>query len=101
MSSANADVDQSTNGDEFIAGTDPTNEASFFAITNASPIVGGFVMSWESVTGRVYSVNWTDGLTNSFQALETDIAYPRSSYTDTLHAAESKVFYDLEVKLAE
>ena len=56
---------------------------------------------WEAITDRVYSVNWTDDLTNGFQALETEIAYPRSSYTDTLHAAETKAFYGLEVKLAE
>jgi len=101
LASANADVDSSNNGDEYIAGTDPTNAASFFSITNTSAIAEGFVMRWEAVTGRVYGVNWTATLTNGFEALETDIAYPRSSYTDTLHAAETKAFYYLEVKLAE
>jgi parallel beta-helix repeat protein len=101
LASANADVDSSNNGDEYIAGTDPTNAASFFSITNTSAIAEGFVMRWEAVTGRVYGVNWTATLTNGFEALETDIAYPISSYTDTLHAAETKAFYFLEVKLAE
>jgi len=101
VTSANADMDSSNNGDEFIAGTDPTNSASFFAITNAAAIPEGFVVQWDGVAGRVYTVNWTDTLTNNFQVLETEIAYPQNSYTDTLHTAEATAFYDMEVKLSE
>jgi hypothetical protein len=101
MASVDTDMDLSNNGDEFIAGTDPTNSASFFAITNASANPEGFVVQWEGVAGRVYAVNWANALSNNFQALATEIAYPQDSYTDTLHSAEASAFYELEVKLSE
>ncbi len=101
LASANGDADPADNGSEYIAGTDPTNSASFFSITNTAAVAEGFVLEWEAVAGRVYSVNRRDSLTNSFQTLETAIAYPQGSYTDTNLTVAAQSFYQLGVMLAE
>ncbi len=95
----NSDGDDLTDREEFIAGTLPNDNTSFFAVSNAVPSQSGFVLNWHAVEGRVYSVLWADSLTNSFQMLTNGIAYPQNSYTDTVHAAESGGFYNLKVEL--
>lgn len=92
------DSDWYNNLSEYIAGTDPLDPASLLSVSN-SAATNGFVITWNSVTSRTYSVFWTDNLlTNSFQALEVDVNYPRGSYTDTVHAVESTGFYKVEVE---
>lgn len=83
----------------YIAGLNPTNPQSFFKMT-ADASGNGFVVNWDSITGRVYGVNWANNLTNSFQALETNIVWPQSSYTDTVHDADSHSFYKINIRLA-
>ena len=104
----NADPDQDGPGyggpgknyHEWIMGTDPTNAHSILKLAQPWEIPGeGYVIDWSSVSGRVYTVEWTDHLTNSFQTLETDITHPQNSYTDTTHNAESGGFYNLKVEL--
>ncbi len=100
----NPDADVSSNESEFIAGTDPTNAASYFQATAATAEVGGkahFVIEWTAATGRVYNVYWKPSLTDEFQPLETGIAYPQHSYTDTVHSAESSGFYRVVVMRAD
>jgi hypothetical protein len=95
------DADGLNNLEEYVAGTDPTNAASFFAITNTTKIASGFVLDWSpSTEDRVYSVLWSDALSesNSFEVLESNLLYPKSSYTDTTHQVESEGFYKVEVK---
>ncbi|MDF7798363.1 choice-of-anchor Q domain-containing protein [Pontiellaceae bacterium B1224] len=101
LPSENNDNDAAPNGDEYIAGTNPTNAASFFAVTNAVPSAEGFVVQWDAVEGRSYSVWWSDALTNDFQRLETDLPYPINSFTDTVHNTEDASFYQLEVELED
>jgi len=97
--SSNTDGDLFENLAEFIAGTDPTNSASFFRIGAAEHNGFGYEVYWNSVHGRAYDILWTDNLTNSFQPLELNIPYPQNSYTDTVHAAEGEGFYSIDVKL--
>ena len=62
------DGDGMTNYEEFVAGTDPTDALSFFAITSvqievvADPETDGFALQWPSVKGRVYTVYAADAL---------------------------------------
>ncbi|MEI6893005.1 MAG: fibronectin type III domain-containing protein [Pontiella sp.] len=42
--------------EEYVAGTDPTDAASVLAINSMSNSVGGFVISWQSVEGKNYSI---------------------------------------------
>lgn len=93
------DGDFSPNLTEYIAGTDPTNGNSRFEVSTFSTLPSGKIINWEPVTGRVYSVMWTDHLANGFQVLTNGITHPQSSYTDTVHTAEGGGFYNLKVEL--
>jgi hypothetical protein len=99
ISSEDTDNDGFSNLQEYISGFNPTNAASFFSTTNFLAQTNGFVVQWQAVSGRVYSINWTTNLLNSFQSLETNILWPQSSYTDTLHRFESEGFYRIRVDI--
>jgi hypothetical protein len=101
VAGADSDGDGFSNAQEYISGFDPTNGASFFNVTESGREPGGFVVRWNAVSGRVYSVNRTTNLTDSFQALETNIVWPQASYTDTVHDTEARNFYKVNVQLAE
>ncbi len=96
--SADADLDGQSNLDEYIAGTIPTNAASRFAMELVQQIPEGFVVKWNAVDGRVYDVLWTPSLDRGFQILETGLAAPINSYTDTVHMAESSGYYMVTVR---
>lgn len=91
------DSDLQNNLNEYIAGTDPTNPASFFGVTNYS--TGSFIVEWPSVEGREYRVLWAQSLSNGFQQIGPVMEHPQNSYTDTLHSADSSGFYKVEVQL--
>ena len=98
QSNAHGDSDLFTNLEEYIAGTDPTNGASFFAVTNG--LAGSsFVVEWPSVSAREYAVFWAESLTNVFLQQGDMIDHPQNSYTDTAHSVESSGFYKVEVQL--
>jgi len=100
---ADSDGDGENNLSEYISGHVPTNPASFFSITNIDVNATNdfsFVLSWETLAGRVYGVNWADSLTNSFTNISGDLPYPVGSYTDTVERAGSQHFYRIDVKLA-
>jgi hypothetical protein len=93
----NGDDDSFNNLEEFIAGTDPTRTDSAFIITNAQQVAEGFRLEWDSVSGRVYQVEWTPSLTNSFQPLGDEIPWPSASCLTT---NTTQGFFRLNVKLA-
>jgi len=76
----------------YIAGLNPTNPTSFFALEALEPL------QWTAVTGRVYTIYWTSNLVDGFGApWKTNIT--DGVYTDTTHTAEEKGFYKIEVEL--
>ena len=93
-----AEADQDLDGlkawQEYIAGTDPTNKASCLRVTEGPRNV----ISWNAVSGRVYSVYWTTNLMNGFQPLGMNIAWPQSSFTNP--TAASRGYYKIDVRLA-
>ncbi|HKL22945.1 MAG TPA: hypothetical protein VJ904_14150, partial [Tichowtungia sp.] len=94
------DGDGLNNQSEYIAGTNPADKESRFKVNFVQTAdKNGFVLTWNSVTGRVYSVYWKRGLSEGFQPLETGIRYPQNSYTDSVHQAESCGFYKVGVEL--
>lgn len=94
-----SDKDGFNNIAEFIAGTNPTNPAAFFSVTdNALSTTGGFVVEWISVPDRQYSVMWSRDLNQDFQLLETGLEHPQNSYTDTVHGADSQIYYKVNVQ---
>ncbi len=93
------DGDGQSNIEEYIAGTNPTNAASLFKATKVWRAPVGTVVEWVSVTGRVYSVLWSSIPSASWDVLQSGIAHPQHSYTDTVHTAEDKGFYKVDVKM--
>jgi len=99
---ADTDGDQISNAAEMTAGTDLFDKESKFKVTETTRDgTGHYVLHWNAVDGRVYSIEWTPVLTESFQSLENEIAAPQNSWTDTVHGVATKGFYRLGVRLAD
>ena len=78
-----ADVNADTDGDgqtdlaEFQAGTDPTNSASAFRIVAIAPDGDDIMITWTTVGGKKYAVQFADGAyTNGFTEFEPIIIAP-------------------------
>ncbi len=86
----------------YIAGIDPTDKNAFFNITSFDLVQNNFIVRWNAISGRVYSVDWSTNLLNDeFGSLAKDLAYPQSSYTDTVHDVETEKFYRINVQLEQ
>jgi hypothetical protein len=90
------DADGADNFHEWIAGTIPTNSASYFLVTpvESSPS-GGAIIRWPSATNRTYSIEWSTNLAGGFNPLAQDLPAtpPENCYTDTVHTSEETLFY--------
>ena len=89
------DRDRSCNRDEYICGTDPTNAASRFVIEGCRATV----LNWTAVSGRVYSVYWTDDLRKPFVRIATRLAYPVDRYADEVQRSGRHHYYRIDVEL--
>jgi hypothetical protein len=89
------DHDQFSNLQEQIAGTNPTNGLSRFAVEGIQVPV----LSWTAVPGRSYSVYWTDDVSRPFIPIAWGLEYPQSSYTDVLHGTHENNFYYISVEM--
>jgi hypothetical protein len=94
------DFDGQDNLAEYVAGTIPTNSDSLFQIVEPGFVPGiGFVLHWPTASNRIYNVHWTGNLVyTDFQPLETNMAFPCSSATDTTHNAQSSGYYRIDVR---
>ena len=96
----NPDGDALDNGSEYIAGTDPTDPESVFAVSSflPNPSAVETILGWSSAAGRIYSISWTSNLVNGFSLIQDNLAFPINSYTDTTERAESSNFYQIKVR---
>lgn len=93
------DGDGMATGDEYLAGTDPFDARSRFAVAgNFADATDGVVLDWSSVSGRVYDVYWATNLLHSFVPVQTDIAWPQSSYTSPVPSHAGNGFYKIKVR---
>jgi PKD repeat protein len=81
----------------YIAGLNPTNAQSVFALSSQQ-VASQRLLQWSAVSGRVYGVYWTTNLMNSFQPLETNILWPQNSWTGLVSGSQGD-FYKLQVEL--
>lgn len=96
------DGDGHTNLEEFIAGMNPVNSTSVFHVVSQPMNGTNYVITWESIDGREYSI-WSRGdLTlGGFTLLEPGITYPVNTYTDAVDQVQGLRFYKMDVKLTE
>ena len=97
-----SDGDGHSNLEEFISGMNPINSTSVFHVVSL-PIDGtNYVVTWDSIEGREYSI-WSRGnLTmGGFTLLDSGIPYPVNAYTDTVDQVQGLRFYKVDVKLVE
>jgi hypothetical protein len=100
---ADADSDQLSNLSEYIAGTDPTNSASYLHITQIECEDNGngvqTTLHWSpSVEGRIYGVSWTTNLVDGFE--DTGLfALPYPADQLVIDKSLSGAFYKINVHL--
>ena len=90
-----ADGDGLSNIDEYLAGTDPSDDASCFKV--AQRIQGDEVfLEWGPVcSNRTYTLLFAPDLSQPFQVLETDLPYTQNRYTN--HISGGTATYRVEV----
>jgi hypothetical protein len=105
LTAADDDVDNDGDGllswEEYVAGTSPTNASSVLAITAGENLGGGdFVITWQSVEGKTYSIVTNLNLTVGTPGVSASgiIGLPsETSHTTTVSDAEA-VFYKIGVE---
>ncbi|NCC53000.1 MAG: hypothetical protein EOM20_17555, partial [Spartobacteria bacterium] len=96
------DHDQAATWAEYVAGTNPTNTASVFhvdlATTNRPPVI----ISWPSVTGRLYTLEYTTDASAPYSTLGAASNIPATpawnTYTNTGVTNAANLFYRVKVK---
>lgn len=95
------DHDDLSNWDEYVAGTNPTDPQSRFAILRvlADPL-GGVRVQWSSVAGKFYTVQRSGDLLSGFTGLQARLAAtaPLNSFRDTSATGAGPYFYRLLVE---
>ncbi len=88
------DGDGFTNLQEFQLGTNPKSGSSFFkaTLTPAEGSPGSFEITWNSVAGKAYVIEWSPDLATPFSAIRT-VTATAASTTETIAAGESLGFY--------
>ena len=103
VASADPDTDGADNLAEYISGHNPTNSDSVFEVTTFTPPTTNstdVIITWDSVTGRIYNVDWNFSLLSGvFTNISGDLPYPANSYTDRVERAGSPNFYRIDVRL--
>ncbi len=99
-----SDGDAQFDVEEIIAGTNPTNSAAFFSVRGApaGPPAPGFVVAWQGVTGRVYTLSsCTDMPSPAWTNISGAVSLPGTegpmSVTDAVAGAEFR-YYRIGVK---
>jgi hypothetical protein len=107
--SCNAEIDSDNDGfsnrEEYIAGMHPLNSSSYFHVVDHTVQLDGgtnYVLRWDAVEGREYSIWTTYNLVYlDFDLLKTGIGYPRNSYTTAVEQVQNAHFYKVGVQLIE
>ncbi|MBW8780362.1 MAG: discoidin domain-containing protein [Verrucomicrobia bacterium] len=98
--SADPDGDGLTNGQEFAAGTDPTNTSSVLKVTDIAVGGGNITVSFPTVPGKTYRVERSDTLqAGSWSVLQDNITGTGGIFrvTDGGAAGQSKRFYRIVI----
>jgi hypothetical protein len=96
--SGDEDNDGQTNADELIAGTDPLNANSRFAIETILATPSGFTLTWTPVPGKTYAVEACEDLSiGDWLPIPNATGLTNGTYTDSVISPFRK-FYRLVVQ---
>jgi hypothetical protein len=96
--SGDEDNDGQNNADELIAGTDPLNPSSRFAIKTIEASPGGFTLTWTPVPGKTYTVEACEDLSiGDWLPIPNATGLTNGTYTDSVISPLRK-FYRLKVQ---
>ncbi|MEN7972501.1 MAG: S8 family serine peptidase [Verrucomicrobiota bacterium] len=107
VATADSDGDGADNLTEYISGYDPTDSNSVFKVTSFTVPESGsspFIITWNPVEGRLYSVDYASGLVYpGFDGIlgATNLPYTQNSYTDTVERTSQQNFYRVDVRLEQ
>jgi len=97
-----SDGDGMNNWQEFIAGTIPTNAASFLAMNSAYPQRGlnWVIVKWQSVNTRTYYLQRSSDLIGGFSTIQSNIVGQAGTtlYFDSTATNSSQYFYRIGVQ---
>ncbi|MEI6644801.1 MAG: cohesin domain-containing protein [bacterium] len=102
---ADPDGDGMDNDAEYKAGTDPNDRFSVFKITHSEAVpaldkpCAGFMVKWQSVTGKRYRVERTTDLRSAFEPIATGVEAvpPENTYMDLSATNAPACFYRITV----
>ena len=97
-----SDGDGMNNWQEWIAGTNPTNAASFLEILSLSNSVSGSTVTWQSVGGKTYFLQRSTNLAMqpAFSSIQSNLTSQAdtTSFTDTTATNGDLFFYRVGVQ---
>jgi len=99
---ADSDADGMSNLEEYLAGTHPDDDTSYLGFTElpVSGVPGEFLVRWQSVSGRWYTVEAATNLSSGFDSIiETNIPAtpPENVHTDNT-ATVGQRFYRIKLE---
>jgi len=101
VAQADGDLDGFSNLSEYVAGTDPTNNASCLMMRAMEPDPAGIAISWSSVSNRTYALWFSTNLTNetSYTSVTSGIPAdpPMNRFVDEDTTGLSRGFYKIGV----
>ncbi|MDF7799282.1 lamin tail domain-containing protein [Pontiellaceae bacterium B1224] len=92
---ADPDLDGQNNLQEYIAGTIPTDNSSYFAVQALAPPA----LSWNAVEGRTYTIFRAENLNEPFVEIATVTNSP--FFDSSVNPAQSSCYYRITAELVE
>lgn len=98
VAEADPDGDGLSNAEEFLARTDPTDILSALRVADLDWDGDTMTLDWNSASGCVYAVEICSDLTETFDALITDIVATPPTNTVVLPSPEGGVYYRVRLQ---
>ncbi len=93
------DSDEMTNWEEYIAGTDPLDGNSLFALTAPSHLGGSsWIVNWPSAAGRQYTLYYRTNLLSGPALMAEDVAATPPTNSLPFSSSETRIFIHAEVE---